>query len=112
MLLVSIAELGNNHKNFSTVENIAQLYRGLCAGLDVQKFVNMSNYSLFFCNFDFNYDELIETDGVTGSLFAPGVENLADSVYEYMRDNVDVYYDILTKIDEYRQQVKNYNVDK
>lgn len=112
MLLVSIFENDKQPVNYSTVNNVNELYRSLCVGLDVQKFLSMSNFNLFFCSFDFNYKELAETHGVTASLFSPGVENLADSVYEYMTDNLDVYFDIVKLIDEYREKIKNYKLDK
>lgn len=113
MLLVSIAERSlKEPKNYSTVNNLSELYRGLCVGLDVQKFLSMSNFNLFYCNFDFGYQELLKDNSATASLFEPVLENLADSVYDYMSDNLDVYFDIVKSIDEYRERIKNYKIDK
>lgn len=112
MFLISIKERESDFKNFSTVENLTQLYRSLSVGLDIQKFINMSNMDLFMASFDFDFDYLIMNNSLECLIHDCFVENLADSVYEYMNENIEVYYDIVKKIDEYRQQVKNYNVDK
>lgn len=112
MILVSISEKNTSLKNFTTVENLSQLYRGLCANLDLQKFVSMSNFNLFTCNFNFDYDKLVIDNIFETTFYEPIVENLSDSLYFYMQDNLDVYYDIVREIDEYRKKVKNYNIDK
>lgn len=113
MLLVSITERSATEpKNYSTVNNISELYRGLCAGLDVQKFLSMSNFDLFFCQVDIDYNQLLQKQNYDALLFNPVVENLADSVYEYMTQNLDVYFDIVKSIDEYREKIRNYKIDK
>lgn len=113
MLLVSINERSSvEPNNYSTVKNISELYRGLCAGLDVQKFLSMSNFDLFFCQFEVDYSKLLETGQYDATVFNPVVENLADSVYEYMSENLDVYFDIVKSIDEYRAKIKSYKLDK
>lgn len=113
MLLVAISERSSNEpNNYSTVKNISELYRGLCAGLDVQKFLSMSNFDLFFCQFEIDYSKLLEAGQYDATVFNPVVENLADSVYEYMSENLDVYFDIVKSIDEYRAKIKNYKLDK
>lgn len=113
MLLVSIVERSlKEPNNYSTVNNLLELYRGLTAGLDVQKFLSMSNFDLFFCEFTLDYQQLIQEQNSEFTAFNPVVENLADSVYEYMSDNLDVYFDIVKQIDEYREKIKNYKLDK
>lgn len=113
MLLVSITERSlNEPSNYSTVKNLSELYRGLCAGLDVQKFLSMSNFDLFFCQFEINYQHLLQEGNFDATVFNPIVENLADSVYQYMSENLDVYFDIVKSIDEYRVKIKNYKLDK
>lgn len=113
MLLVSITERSVEEPvNYSTVKNLSELYRGLCAGLDVQKFLSMSNFDLFFCDFKFNYKELKAEEFTSGDLYNPIIENLSDSVYQYMTENLDVYFDIVKEIDEYRLKIKNYKLDK
>lgn len=111
MILVSISEKNTSQKNYSTVENLTQLYRGLSANLDLQKFITMSNFNLFTCSFPFDYDELIINNGLDTRFYEPCVTNLADSMYEFMQDNLDVYYDVVRQIDEYRSKVKKYQLD-
>ena len=113
MLLVSITERSSEQPtNYSTVKNLPELYRGLCAGLDVQKFLSMSNFDLFVCGFKFSYEELKTLEFTHADLYDPLIDNLADSVYGYMKDNLDVYFDIVKAIDDYREKIKNYKVDK
>ena len=114
MYLVSIFENGKP-SNFQTVDNLNDLYRGLCTGLDVSKFNAMSNFNLFFGETNLSTLEKEFSEDSLDTSFAFDIwdctcENLADSVYEYMRDHLNVYYDIVKQIDEFKEKIINYNL--
>lgn len=119
MYLVSIYE-SDKSLNFQTVESLNDLYRGLCNGLDVNKFNSYSNFNLLVCNCnipsdihcllsDLNKDN---QNHASYSFFESTNENLADSIYDYMQDNINVYFDIVKQIDDFREKIINYKLDK
>lgn len=117
MYLVSIFESGKP-LTFQTVDNLNDLYRGLCSGLDVNKFNAMSNFNLLISQTDLSSDvsvfgEISETGASRDfSVCNVTIENLSDSIYDYMRDNINVYYDIVKHIDEFKEKITNYRLDR
>ena len=115
MFLVSIYENGKS-LNYQTVDNLNDLYRGLCSGLDVNKFNAMSNFNLFVGSTNLellekNFNPALETTSFNFDVYECYTENLADSVYDYMRDNINVYYDLVKLIDDFREKISNYKLD-
>jgi hypothetical protein len=117
MYLVSIFESGKP-LGFQTVNSLNDLYRGLCSGLDVSKFNAMSNFNLLISQTDLfedisTFGEMLEAGSSRDfSLWNVTIENLSDSIYDYMRDNLNVYYDIVKQIDEFKEKITNYKLDK
>lgn len=112
MILVSVVENDKQPVNWSTFSSLTEMYRGIASGLDLQKFIAMSNFTLYAAFFEFDVENFIKGEEIDSKIYHPITENLADTLYEYMYDHLDVYYDLIRQIDDYRGKVDRYKVDK